>query len=142
MRFGWLAVGLVAAFSSGSTAWVKARNTRVLKSPAWSAPVLRVLQPGAEVTWVSADSRDPRWQHVKLAVAGGELEGVVFRANLSEQKPRLEVIDPDGGIPADVGAWASSAAAAKALGDGPVAYGHQMAYETAVDQLIELDAIA
>jgi len=57
----WLAVGLcavagaAAAVVKGDILYIRARNTRILKSPA-SSEVVAILQPGQKVKWVSKDA--------------------------------------------------------------------------------------
>jgi hypothetical protein len=127
-----------AGVKPGGTLYIKARNTRVLKDPSASAAVVVVLQPGAAVTWEGPDSRDKRWHRV----VSGKNKGVVLSANLTAEKPKVEVLSVSGEAAADTNAFMSSGAASKALGPGAIQYAKELKSETAADQLQRAENMA
>ena len=118
---GW---ATVAALSAGGVVlaadrqlFIKSKDTKLLKDASFSAKVLQTLQPGAEVTWKGADSKEKTLHKV---VVGGK-EGFVLQANLTPSKPASEFLTGDGkAISAQ--AVASSGAATKALTPAAIKY--------------------
>jgi uncharacterized protein YgiM (DUF1202 family) len=105
-----------AAVKPGSTLYVRARNTRVLKAPG-SSEVKTILQPGDKVKWLGKDKNG--WHTIK---AGG-YQGVVLGASLSVKPLQMELVSSDGKRDTDATAFLNSGAATKALGPGAIAYG-------------------
>lgn len=138
----WLAVGLcavagaAAAVVNGDTLYIRARNTRVLKSPAGSE-VLTTLQPGQKVTWRSKDSRG--WH--KIDAGGGKI-GYVLPASLSVKPVQMELVSSTGQRALDANAFLSSGAATKALGEGAVNYGKEKNMQRAVDDVMAMEQLA
>jgi hypothetical protein len=133
-----LVAGTAAAVKVGGTLYVRTPNTRVMASTAPTADAVLVLQPGEEVVWQGADSKNKRWHKVS---AKGKT-GYVFQSNLSPKKPTGEVVARAGAATTDTAAFASSGAATKALGDGAVDYGKKKQAGEAVNQLLTLEALA
>ncbi|NOK23072.1 SH3 domain-containing protein [Corallococcus carmarthensis] len=122
--------------------YVKARNTRVLKSAAPTADVVAVLQPGQQVTWKGADPKNAQWHQV--TEPGGK-PGYVFQTNLSTKPPDMELVAKDGKTRTiDPAAFVSSGAAVKALSPGAEKYGNAKGggYSNAVSQIKTLEALA
>jgi len=135
---GLTAASLAFAVAPGGKLYIKARNTRLQKDASPTADVLKTLQPGTEVVWNGADAKDKKWH--KVTAAG--VNGVVFQANLSPAKPSGELLAKDNGKQIDPQAFATSGAATKALGDGPVAYGGKKGYKDSVEEILLLEAIS
>ena len=122
--------------------YVKARNTRVLKSPLPTSDVVAVLQPGQQVTWKGADPKNKQWHQV--TEPGGK-PGYVFQTNLSTKPPNMELVAKDGGTRAiDPAAFVSSGAAVKALSPGAEKYGNEKGGTSAkaVKQIKALEDLA
>ncbi|RKH63199.1 SH3 domain-containing protein [Corallococcus sp. AB049A] len=122
--------------------YVKARNTRVLKSAVPTADVVAVLQPGQQVTWKGADPKNAQWHQV--TEPGGKA-GYVFQTNLSTKPPDMELVSKDGKTRTiDPAAFVSSGAAVKALSPGAEKYGKEKGgdYAVAVNQLKKLEGLA
>lgn len=139
-----LALGLPAlAVTVGGKLYVKAKNTRVMKSPSPTADVVTVLQPGETVTWKGADPTNKQWHEVKLP--GGKT-GFTFQTNLSTQPPSMElVVDEKGKVnKVDPKGFVASGAAVKALSPGAIQYGRDKkgGFKTAVDEILKLEEIA
>jgi hypothetical protein len=106
-----------------NTLYVKARNTRLMASASPTADVVAILQPGQQVTWMGADTKNKQWHHVK--VKGKETQqGLVFQSNLSTKPPNMELTVRNGSRPVDATAFANSGAAVKGLSEGAIAYGN------------------
>ncbi len=139
----WLLVGAAVCASAGSAVavpkggalFIKARNTKIYKSPSATSEAVTTMQPGQEVKWQAADKTKP-WHKVEV---NGQ-EGFTLQSNLSPTKPTNEVTSGGGSV--DAQAFASSGAATKALGDGAVAYGKKQGKEESVKQLLALEALA
>ncbi|TSC27676.1 SH3 domain-containing protein [Corallococcus sp. Z5C101001] len=122
--------------------YVKARNTRVLKSAVPTADVVAVLQPGQQVTWKGADPTNKQWHQV--TEPGGK-PGYVFQTNLSTKPPDMELVAKDGKTRSiDPAAFVSSGAAVKALSPGAEKYGREKGggYADAVAQIQKVEGIA
>lgn len=132
----------VAAVKKNGTLYVKAKNTRLMDSPAAAANVVQVLQPGQAVTWLGADPKNKQWHHVQ--VVNGK-KGVVFQSTLSSQPPSMELVAGNNG-PARKNAedFANSAAAVKLLSDGAIEYGNGQGkdMQRAVEGLQKLERLA
>ncbi|GMU05052.1 SH3 domain-containing protein [Corallococcus caeni] len=122
--------------------YVKARNTRVLKSAVPTADVVAVLQPGQQVTWKGADPKNAQWHQV--TEPGGK-PGYVFQTNLSTKPPNMELVAKDGQTRSiDPATFVSSGAAVKALSPGAEKYGNEKGgdYKVAVAQIKTLEGLA
>jgi uncharacterized protein YgiM (DUF1202 family) len=122
--------------------YVKARNTRVLKSAVPTSDVVVVLQPGQQVTWRGADPTNKQYHQV--TEPGGKA-GYVFQTNLSTRPPNMELTAKEGQPRAiDPAAFVSSGAAVKALSPGAEKYGKQKGgdYAQAVEQIKSVEALA
>lgn len=122
--------GTAIAAKVGDPLFVKAKNTKLMKTASATADVVGVLQPGEKVTWQGAEA-DKKWQKIQ-AKAGS---GVVFVSNLSSKPPSTEISATKGGSAMDTQAFASSGAATKALGEGPKAMASQMDLAKAAEDL-------
>lgn len=97
------------AINPGDPLYIKAKDTKVLKTATATGAAVVTLQPGAEVQWQAVDKTDPKFHKVK----SGAKEGFVLMANLSMKKPQDEVASD--GKPILGHAVASSGAATRAL---------------------------
>jgi hypothetical protein len=134
--------GSALAVKPGGSLYVKAKNTRVLKSPSPTADAVAILQPGQQVTWKGADPTQKQWHRVE---APGGKAGYVFQTSLSTTPPSMEVVAKDGKTRnLDPAAFVASGAAVKALGEGATSYGKQKGpdYGKAVDQIKQLETVA
>ena len=105
----------------GEALYVKAKNTRVMKSPSPTADAVAILQPGQQVVWNGADPKNKQWHSVKAP--GGKV-GYVFQTNLSASAPKMELVAKDGDTKrVDPAAFVASGAAVKALSPGAEKYG-------------------
>ena len=127
---------VLAATKVGDKLYIKAKNTKVLDKPTSTASVLKVLQPGQQVTWGGSVPRSKRWH--KIAYQGQQ--GIVFRSTLSTKPPSMEMTQ--SGQQVDAMAVASSGAATKALGSGAKTYGENNNLAEAVAQIELLEKIA
>jgi hypothetical protein len=147
-RARWLMAALVVCAAStalavkpGESLYVKARNTRLMASAASTADVVAILQPGQQVKWLGADSKNTQWHQVEAA---GK-KGLVFQSNLSPRPPSMELIAKDGGRQVDAKTFANSGAAVKGLSNGAIQYGKGQkapGFQEAVDQLQDLEKLA
>ena len=100
--------GAFAGLSAGTTVFIKAKNTKLLKAAKVDAAAEgAALQPGDEVAWQKMEGKE--FHQVKV---GGKT-GYVFFSNLSTKKPEPEYLQGKGAV--DGKAFASSGAATKAL---------------------------
>ena len=134
---GLTVVGSADAAKKGDNLYIKAKNTKVMKSSAPTASVVTVLQPGESVVWQGSDAKNKKWHKVQTS---GK-KGVVFKSNLSTKKPKMEMVAKAGGK-VDPKAFASSGAATKALGEGTKEYGKKKSMAEAVSDLAALDKLA
>jgi len=102
--------------------YIRARNTRLMKSSALTAKPVKVLQPGDVVTYLGVDPTNPQWHRVS---AGNNLEGVVFQSNLSLTPPKAENLGASTASAVELKSYASKGAAIKALGPGALDYAKQ-----------------
>jgi len=98
--------------------YVRARNTRLMKSSDLRAKQLKLLQPGDEVAYLGVDEANRQWRQVKV----DGLVGVVFQSNLSLTPPKAENLGNSTTGAAELKSYASKGAAIKALGPGALAY--------------------
>jgi uncharacterized protein YgiM (DUF1202 family) len=118
-----LCAAITALAAEGKdTLYVKARNTRLMASPAATADVVAILQPGQQVTWLRADPKNKQWHHVKVEGKKPQ-QGLIFQSNLSTRPPNME-LTAKSGRPVDATAFANSGAAVKGLSEGAIAYGN------------------
>ncbi|RJS23930.1 SH3 domain-containing protein [Corallococcus sp. H22C18031201] len=151
MRMRWkagvvlLALGapaLALAVSPGGSLYVKAKNTRVMKSPSPTADAMVVLQPGQQVVWNGAEPANKQWH--KVTAPGGK-QGFVFQTNLSTTPPRMELVAKDGNArQVDPAAFVASGAAVKALSPGAEQYSKEKGgdYAQSAEQLKQLEKLA
>lgn len=119
-----LVVALPAAAANvpaGTKVYVKAKNSRLQKSPT-SDSVVAVLQPGDVLLYGSPDPKDGRWH---LVTTVDKKKGYLFASNLSLQAVKPENLTGGAVSEKEKRAFASSGAATKALGDGAVALGEK-----------------
>jgi hypothetical protein len=133
-----LATLAYAGVKPGGTLFIKARNTRVMQSPAANAQVVGVLQPGAPVVWEGPDPKDKRWHRI----TAGKVKGVVMGANLSVERPVKEVTSTKGADASDLQVFMSSGAASKALGTGALEYSKRENAVEAATQLQRVEQLA
>lgn len=147
VRLLWavLALGVASpalAVAPGGTLYVKARNTRLMTTPAPTAKALAVLQPGQAVKWLGADPKNKQWHRVEVE---GK-QGVVFQSNLATKPPNMELVaDKKEVRTVDPVAFANSGAAVKGLSKGAIDYGkgkNDPGFNQAVEQLKELEDLA
>lgn len=105
------------AVAKGGNLYIKSKDTKVLKEPKAGSPAVTTLQPGAEVVWNGASEKDKQFHEI----ASGSKKGFVLMSNLSPNKPQTELPTSDG-KPLSAEAFASSAAATKALTPAAVKY--------------------
>ncbi|MBZ4423005.1 SH3 domain-containing protein [Myxococcus sp. RHSTA-1-4] len=114
--------GMAGAAKVGDPLYVKAKNTRVMKSPSPTADAVVILQPGEQVKWEGADPKQKQWHRV---TAPGGKKGFVFQTNLSTTPPKMELVtDPGGKRQVDPKKFVASGAAVKALSPGAEKYGN------------------
>jgi hypothetical protein len=118
---GWATVAALGTAGLGLAAdrqlFIKSKDTKLLQAANLTSKVVSTLQPGTEVTWKGADSKEKSLHKV---VAGGK-EGFVLQANLTPSKPANEFLKGDG-KPISAQAVASSGAATKALTPAAIKY--------------------
>jgi hypothetical protein len=134
----------LAAGTSASTLYVKARNTRLMASASPTADVVAILQPGQKVIWKGADPKNKQWHHV---VAEDGKAGLVFQSNLSKQQPSMGLVAKDGTRSTDTRDLVSSGAAIRGLADGAIKYGEekgkkQPSFSASVTQVEDLEKVA
>lgn len=127
-----------AGVKPGGKLYVKARNTKLMQSVAPTAPVVALLQPGAEVVWRGADAANKRWHKVEVDGKAG----VVFQSNLSPDKPSMEVVSSGSGSGISPQVFASSGAATKALSEGSLRYAESKGIKDAPKQLLSLEHLS
>ena len=133
------AAGSAGAVKPGGTLYVKARTTRLMKSPSATGDALAVLQPPTPVVWEGADPKQRQWHRVTV----DSRTGYVFQSNLSTQPPSLEVVAGPNAGKLDAKAFANSGAAVKAVSSGVIAMGNADADTgKAVAQLQALESLA
>lgn len=128
----WVTGVAFAALSAGQKVFVKAKNTKVLRSAEFAAAAVDTLQPGELVVW---QKKQTDQFHAVITPKGKK--GFVYFANLSTQPPMVEYLRKTGDKPADPKAFATSGAATRALAPGPIAYG-----ETKLDPTLGPLAVA
>lgn len=134
--------GVAAAVKPGGALYVKAKNTRVMDSPAPTATAVVILQPGEQVTWQGADPKHKQWHRV---TAPGGKKGFVFQTNLSSTPPSMELVsDPEGKQRMNPKEFVASGAAVKALSPGAEKYGNgkQGDYAKAVTDIKAVETLA
>ena len=126
------------AVAKGGTLYIKSKDTKVLKDAKASASAVATLQPGDEVIWNGASEKDKAFHEVQVK---GK-KGFVLQANLSPTKPAEEV-DSSTGKPISKQAFASSAAATKALTPAGVKYakGNGVKSSEAAAQIIYVEEL-
>ena len=133
------AAGSAGAVKPGGTLYVKARTTRLMKSPSATGDALAILQPPTAVRWEGADPKQRQWHRVTV----DSHTGFVFQSNLATQPPSLEVVAGEGAGKVDARAFANSGAAVKAVSSGVIAMGNADADTgKAVAQLQALESLA
>jgi hypothetical protein len=124
------------------TLYIKAKNTHLKASSSPTANTLEVLQPGKAVTYKGRVSGTP-WCKVQVILDKKRtVEGFIYQANLAVSPPSMEVTSKNPDKPLSPEAFASSAAAIKALGPGAIAYGKTLKKPESVEQLVELEQLA
>ncbi|QRN95437.1 SH3 domain-containing protein [Archangium violaceum] len=132
----------LAVSPPNGTLYIKAKNTHLKASSSPTADTLEVLQPGKAVTYTARVPGSP-WCKVRVALnKKGTVEGFIYQANLSVSPPSMEVTSKNPGKPLSPEAFASSAAAIKALGPGAIEYGKTLKKPESVGQLIALEKLA
>jgi hypothetical protein len=132
----------LAVSPPNGTLYIKAKNTHLKASGSPTANTLEVLQPGKAVTYKGRVSGTP-WCRVQVALDKKRtVEGFIYQANLAVSPPSMEVTSKNPDKPLSPEAFASSAAAIKALGPGAIAYGKTLKKPEGVEQLIELEQLA
>ncbi|NMO22921.1 SH3 domain-containing protein [Pyxidicoccus fallax] len=132
--------GAAGAVKVGESLYVKAKNTRVMESPAPTANAVVILQPGEKVTWEGADPKQKQWHRV---TATNGKKGFVFQTNLSTTPPNMELVtDKDGKQQLDPKKFVASGAAVKALSPGALEYGKEKQgdYAKAAEAIQALEA--
>lgn len=132
------------ALESGATLYVRAKNTKVLAKPSYTASVVAILQPGQPVTWRERGAAP--WHRIE---SRGKT-GYVLGSNLATSKPRPELRKGSGSSSGGSGlrAIASEGAAVKALSEGSIAFAKEesskgnQSYLTAMRQLLVVEAVA
>jgi len=133
------AAGSAGAVKPGGTLYVKARTTRLMKSPGATGDALAILQPPTPVRWEGADPKQKQWHRVTV----DSRTGFVFQSNLATRPPSLEVVAGPNAGKVDAKAFANSGAAVKAVSSGVIAMGEADAdVGKAVGQLQALEALA
>lgn len=133
------AAGSAGAVKPGGTLYVKARTTRLMKTPSATGDALAILQPPTAVRWEGADPKQRQWHRVTV----DSRTGFVFQSNLCTQPPSLEVVAGPNAGKLDAKAFANSGAAVKAVSSGVVAMGEaDRDTGKAVAQLQALEALA
>ncbi|WP_257453220.1 SH3 domain-containing protein [Archangium lipolyticum] len=132
----------LAVSPPNGTLYIKAKNTHLKASSSPTANTLEVLQPGKAVTYTGRVAGTP-WCKVRVALdKKPSVEGFIYQANLAVSPPSMEVTSKNPGKPLSPEAFASSAAAIKALGPGAITYGKTLKKPESVGQLIELEQLA
>lgn len=129
------------ALEPGATLYVRAKNTKVLAKPAYTANVVTILQPGQAVVWREKGASP--WHRID---AGGKV-GYVLGSNLATSKPKPEVRASAGPGNSGYKALASEGSAVKALSEGSIAFAKQeggtnQSYLQAMRQILTLEAVA
>ncbi|QSQ11345.1 SH3 domain-containing protein [Myxococcus landrumensis] len=148
-RAAWAAVMLAlgvpsvaSAVAVGGSLYVKAKNTRVMESPSPTANAVVILQPGEQVKWEGADTKNKQWHKVKTSAGK---RGFVFQSNLSTTAPEMElVVEDKGKRKVNPAGFVASGAAVKALSPGAIEYGNKKGgnHKQAVAQLQQLEKTA
>lgn len=105
------------AVAVGGKLYIKSKDTKVLKEAKAGSSAVVTVQPGKEVIWNGADTKDKTFH--SITVDGKK--GFVLMSNLSPSAPATE-IDSSSGKPMSAQAFASSGAATKALTPAGVSY--------------------
>jgi hypothetical protein len=135
---GMLLGGSALAVKSGGTLYIKAKGTKVLKSPT-SSTAVATLNPGDTVTWVGADPSNKQFHKVTTS---DNKAGVVLQSNLSPNAPSKEMVASGGGAEVDPQAFASSGAATKAMSESAVEYANAGGQKKAAADLVVMEQIA
>ncbi|WP_309897149.1 SH3 domain-containing protein [Archangium sp.] len=124
------------------TLYIKAKNTHLKASNSPTADTLAVLQPGKDVTYEGKEPGSP-WCKVRVTQEKkSPLQGFIYQANLAVSPPAMEVTSKNPSKPLKAAAFASSAAAIKALGPGAVTYSQTLPVKNTDKQLIALEQLA
>lgn len=112
-----ISAGGAWAVAKGGKLYIKSKDTKVLKEAKAGATAVVTVQPGTEVIWNGADTKDKSFHEISV---NGK-KGYVLMSNLSPSQPVAE-IDSTSGKPMSAQAFASSGAATKALTPAGVTY--------------------
>jgi hypothetical protein len=126
------------AVNVGGALFIRAKGTKLMATTSPTANTLAVLQPGQQVVWNGADPANKQWHRVTFE---GK-KGVIFQANLSPQRPKMELTAKGGGAEVDPQAFASSGAATKALSEAAIKYAHEKNAADALKELLVLEALS